>query len=47
MIKSVNPKGNQSLKFIGKMDAGAEAPGFGSPDAKSCLIRKHSDAGKD
>ena len=30
-IKSVNPKGNQSLIFIGRADAEAEAP----PDAKN------------
>ena len=46
-IKAVNPKGNQSWMFIGKTDAGTEAPGFESPDVKCCLIRKDPDAGKD
>ena len=34
-IKPVNPKGNQSLIFIGRTDAEAEAPKFWPPDAKS------------
>ena len=46
-IKSVNPKGNQSLLFIGGTDVEAEAPILWSPDAKNGLIRKDSDAGKD
>ena len=33
--------------FIGKTYVGTEAPGFGSPDVKSRLIRKDPDAGKD
>ena len=44
-IKSVNPKGNQSQIFIGRIDAEAEAPILWPPDAKS--IRKDPDAGKD
>ena len=44
-IKSINPKGNQSWIFIGRTDA--EAPTLWPPDAKSQLIRKDSDAGKD
>ena len=43
-IKLVNPKGNQSWIFIGRIDA--EAPILWPPDAKSQLIRKDSDAGK-
>ena len=46
-IKSINPKGNQSWIFIGRTDAEAEVPTIWSPDAKSWLIRKDSDAGKD
>ena len=44
-IKLVNPKGNQSRIFIGKTDV--EAPILWSPDAKSSLIGKDPDAGKD
>ena len=44
-IKSVNPKGNQPWIFIGKTDA--EAPILWPPYAKSQLIGKHPDAGKD
>ena len=47
MIKSVNPKGNQSWIFIGRTDAKAEAPILWPPDAKSWLIRKDPDTGKD
>ena len=46
-IQPVHPKGNQSRIFIGKIDAEAEAPILGPPDAKSQLIGKDSDAGKD
>ena len=44
-IKSVNPKGNQPSIFTGRTDA--EAPILWPPDAKSQLIGKDSDAGKD
>ena len=44
-IKPVNPKGNQSWIFIGRIDA--EAPIFWPPDVKNWLIWKDSDAGKD
>ena len=44
-IKLVNPKGNQSWIFIARTDA--EAPIFWLPDAKSWLIEKDLDAGKD
>ena len=40
-------KGNQPWIFIGRADAGAEAPILGLPDAKSQLIEKDPDAGKD
>ena len=46
-IKAVHPKGNQSLIFTGGTDVEAEAPIYWSPDAKSQLIGKDSDAGKD
>ena len=46
-IQPVHPKGNQSGMFIGRTDAEAEAPILWPPDAKSRLIRKDPDAGKD
>ena len=46
-IKSVNPKGNQPWIFIGRTDAEAETPLPGPPAAKSRLIGKDPDAGKD
>ena len=46
-IKSVNPRVNQSWIFIGRTDAGAEAPILWPPDAKSQLNGKDPDAGKD
>ena len=46
-IRPVNPKGNQLSKFIGRIDAGAEAPILWLLDVKSQLIGKHPDAGKD
>ena len=48
-IQTVHPKGNQSSIFIGRTDAEAEAeaPILWPPDAKSWLIGKDSDAGKD
>ena len=45
--KPVNPKRNQSWIFIGGTDAEAKAPILWPPDAKSRLIRKDTDAGKD
>ena len=44
-IKPVNPKGNQSWILIGRNDT--EVPILCPPDAKSWLIRKDPDAGKD
>ena len=46
-IKPVNPKGNQSWIFIGKTDAEVETPILWQSDAKSWLIGKDPDAGKD
>ena len=46
-IKSVNPKRYQSWIFIGRTDAEAEAPILWPPEARSRLIGKDPDAGKD
>ena len=46
-VKPVNPKGNQTWIFIGRTDAEAIVPIHWPPDAKSWLIRKDPDAGKD
>ena len=46
-IKPVNPKGNQIWIFIGRTDAKVEAPILWPPNAKSWLIGKDPDAGKD
>ena len=46
-IKPVNPKGNQSWIFIGRTDADTETPILWPPDAKSWLIGRDPDAGKD
>ena len=46
-VKPVNPEGNQSWIFIGRTDAKAEAPILWSPDVKSQLIGKDSDAKKE
>ena len=45
-IKPVNPKGNQSLIFIGRADAEAKALLLWPTDAKHWLIGKDPDAGK-
>ena len=45
-IQRVNPKGNQSLIFIGRSDAEAETPVLWPPDAKNWLIGKDCVAGK-
>ena len=44
-IQPVNPKGNQPCIFIGRADA--EAPVLWPPEAKTQLIGKDPDAGKD
>ena len=46
-IQPVHPKGNWSWVFIGRTDAEAEAPVFWPYDAKSWLIWKDPDVGKD
>ena len=46
-IKAVNIKGNKSWIFTGGTDVEAEAPIIWLPDAKSWLIGKDPDAGKD
>ena len=46
-VKPVNPKGNQPWIFTGGTDAEAEAPILWPCDAKSQIIRKGPDAGKD
>ena len=46
-IQPVHPKGNQSWIFIGRTDAEAETPILWQPDAKTWLIWKDPDAGKD
>ena len=45
--KPVNPKGNHPWIFIGKTNAEVEAPTLWPPDAKSQLIGKDPDSGKD
>ena len=45
-IKQVSPKGNQPWIFIGRTDAEAETPVLWLPYAKSWLIGKNPDAGK-
>ena len=46
-IQPVHPKGDQSWVFIGRTDAEAETPILWPPHAKSWLIGKDPDAGKD
>ena len=46
-IQPVHPKGYQSWVFIGRTDVEAEAPIFWPPHAKSWLIGKDPDGGKD
>ena len=46
-IQPVHPKGDQSWVFIGSTDVEAETPILWPSDAKSQLIRKDPDAGKD
>ena len=43
----INPKGIQSRIFIGRTDAESGAPKICLPDAKSQLIGKDPDVGKD
>ena len=46
-IQPVHPKGNQSWIFIGRTDVEAETPILWPPHAKSWLIWKDPDPGKD
>ena len=46
-IQPVHPKGDQSLVFIGRTDVEGETPILWPPDAKSWLIWKDPNAGKD
>ena len=46
-IQPVHSKGDQSWVFIGRTDAEAETPVLWPPHAKSWLIGKDSDAGRD
>ena len=44
--KPVNPKGNQSWMFTGRIDVEAETPIFWTPSGKSQLIGKDPEVGK-
>ena len=46
-IQPVHSKGDQSWVFIGRSDVEAETPILWPPDAKSRLIGKDPEAGKD
>ena len=46
-IKPVNPKGNQSWIFIGRIDAEADTAILWRPDGKSQILRKDPEVGKD
>ena len=46
-IQPVHPKGDKSWVFIGRTDVESETPILWPPYAKSWLIRKDPDAGKD
>ena len=46
-IQPVHPKGDQSWVFFGRTDAKAETPILWPPHAKSWLIGKDPDAGRD
>ena len=46
-IEPVNPKGNQPWIFTGRTDVQAQAPVLWAPYAKSWLIGKEPDAGKE
>ena len=45
--QTINPKGNQPWIFITRTDAAAEVPVLWTPDGKSWLTGKDSDAGED
>ena len=46
-IQTVHPKGDKSWVFIGRTDTEAETPVLWPPHAKSWLIGKDPDAGRD
>ena len=46
-IQLVHSEGDQPWDFFGRNDAKAEGPVLWPPDAKSRLIGKESDAGRD
>ena len=46
-IQPVHPEGDQPWDYFGRNDAEAEAPVLWPPNAKSWLIGKDSDAGRD
>ena len=46
-IQPVHSKGDQSWVFFGRTDTKAETPILWPPHAKSCLIGKDSDVGRD
>ena len=46
-IQPVHPKGDQSWVFIGRTDVEAKTPILWPPDAKTWLIWKDPDAGRD
>ena len=46
-IQPVHPKGDQSWVLIGRTDVEAETPILWPPHAKSGLVGKDPDAGKD
>ena len=46
-IQPVHSEGDQPWDFFGRNDAKAEIPVLWPPYAKSCLIGKDSDAGRD
>ena len=46
-IQPVHTEGDQPWDFFGRNDAKAEAPVLWTPHAKSWLIGKYSDAGRD
>ena len=46
-IQPVHSEGDQPSDFFERNDAKAEAPVLWPPHAKSCLIAKDSDAGRD
>ena len=46
-VQPVHPKGDQSWVFIGRTDAKAETPKFWPLHAKSWLIGKDPDPGRD